>query len=277
MELEIIRFIQKMASPLADNIFKIITMLGEEFLIIPVIAFVYWCVDKSKGIYLMQSVVSTLTLGNISKDIIKRPRPIGKEGIRSLYTGTATGYSMPSIHSINISSLLTSLNILKSNLSFIIMSIITVLAVGLSRVYLGVHYPSDVLWGILIGTILPFVLAGIFEYFRNEIIISGAITLIMTGGFLFSPTADFYKSYGLCVGLFLGLILEKYFVGFKMPKTRRLKIFRFILGLILSFGINWLLGKYLPIINNYMYIVKYGIIALFTVGLYPWIFKKINA
>ncbi len=277
MELEIIKFIQKMVSPFADIIFKFITMMGEEFLIIPVIAFIYWCVDKNKGIYVMESVVSSITMGNIAKDIIRAPRPIGQPGIRSIRTETATGYSMPSIHSINISSLFTSLNILKSNLTFKIISVIVVFSVGISRLYLGVHYPSDVLWGIVIGFVLPFGFAAIFEYIRNEILISGVLTAVFTLGFLFNPTADFYKSYGLCLGLFLGIVIEKKAVNFGMPKTKFIRNFRFFFGLLLTLSLNWVMSKYLPMTNNYMYIVKYGVLSIFTVGIYPWIFKKMKA
>ena len=277
MELEIIRVIQKLTSPLTDNIFKFITMMGEEFLIIPVMAFIYWCVDKHKGIYIMQSVVSSLTLGNVAKDIIKRPRPIGQPGIKSLYMDTATGYSMPSIHSMNISSLLTSLNILKTNLTFIIISIITSLLVGFSRIYLGVHYPSDVLCGLIAGSLIPFVFAFIFESVRNEILVSGAVTLIMTLGFLFSPSADFYKSYGLCLGLLLGIVFEQQFVNFSKPRNKRIRNVRFIFGIILSFLLNFVLSRYMLISNNFMYIVEYCILSVFTVGIYPWIFKKLKA
>ena len=93
MELDILRFIQSFHTPFLDQLFEMITILGESSLIISIILGIYWCIDKTSGEYVAYSLFSSLMLNNTVKNIVKAKRPIGEEGIRSLRVHTATGYS----------------------------------------------------------------------------------------------------------------------------------------------------------------------------------------
>ena len=275
MELDIIKSVQMLSSPLFDNIFKIITFFGEELVLVPIMAYFYWCVDKKKGIYVIESVAATLTLGNILKCIFKMPRPIGAEGVRSIYTETATGYSMPSIHTANISSLLTSMNVLNGGVKSSVLSFIFVLLVGLSRIYLGVHYPKDVLVGMILGIVISLAVCFLFEKLRNELLVALIIVVVMSFGFFTEVSDDFYKSYGLCLGIFFGVLLEKASVEFQMPKSSRKRNIRLIFGLVTSGLLYMILKAYMPSGNIY-YTVRYFILAFYTIGIYPMIFKKLK-
>ena len=275
MELDIIKAVQMLSSPLFDNIFKIITLFGEELILIPILSYFYWCTDKKKGIYVIESTAVALTTGNIIKNIFKMPRPIGEEGIRSIYTETATGYSMPSIHTSNISSVLTSINILNGGIKSSFLSLIVVFLVGFSRIYLGVHYPKDVLVGLVLGIVSSFVVCFLFEKLRNELLVSLIITAMMSLGFFVDVSADFFKSYGLCVGISFGLLLEKSVVDFKEPKNSRCKTLRLVFGLLSSGLIYMILKAYMPTANIYC-LVRYFILAFYSIGVYPMIFKKLK-
>ena len=95
-------------------------------------------------------------LNSLIKNTIKRPRP---GHTHYIYAG---GYSFPSGHSASsfalyISVLIISLFIFKKVSTKIIISticILTVLLIGYSRIFLGVHYPSDVLGGYLLAAII---------------------------------------------------------------------------------------------------------------------------
>lgn len=273
MELNIIKAVQMLSSPLFDNIFKIITLFGEELILVPIIAYFYWCVDKKKGIYVIESVAASLTVGNILKCIFKMPRPIGVEGVRSIYTETATGYSMPSLHTANISSFLTSVNILNGGVKSSVLSFIFVMLVGLSRIYLGVHYPKDVLVGMILGIVISLAVCFLFEKLRNELLVAFIIVAVMSLGFLTEVSADFYKSYGLCLGTFFGILLEKALVEFKMPRNSRKKNLRLIFGLLTSGLLYMILKAYMPETDIYC-AIRYFILSFYSIGIYPMIFKK---
>ena len=162
-ELDIIRIIQSIHNPFLDNFFQLITMLGESFTIMIIVLGIYWCIDKTSGEYIGYSFFTSGMLNNSIKNIVKAKRPIGEEGIRSLRVQTATGYSFPSGHTQGAASTYGALYLLlkKSRYAFVFMIIIFL--VGLSRLYLGVHYPKDVLGGMIFGGLTSYVTYRLFK------------------------------------------------------------------------------------------------------------------
>ncbi|PMD70691.1 phosphatase PAP2 family protein [Companilactobacillus nuruki] len=145
------------------DFFRIITDMGDTFQTIVVTAFIFLLLIIKKyyyaGIFLVLNKVVIAGLNSLIKNIIKRPRP---SHLHYVYAG---GYSFPSGHSASsfalyISILVISLFIFKKLSLKIIIStlcISIVLLIGYSRIFLGVHYPSDVLGGYLLAaTVLTF-------------------------------------------------------------------------------------------------------------------------
>ena len=109
--LEILKYIQSFSNPILDSFFEIVTMLGEDLFFIFVIAIFYWCFNKNLGYKLAFIYLTSGTINTMIKEIIKFPRPIGYEGIRSIRVETAGGYSFPSGHTQQTTSLFTTLMI----------------------------------------------------------------------------------------------------------------------------------------------------------------------
>ncbi|HBE78740.1 MAG TPA: hypothetical protein DDW65_13340 [Firmicutes bacterium] len=150
----IITFVQHWGSSFWDHFFIVMTCLGEPYLYLPLIVIIYWCVDRRLGKRL-SFILFFSTFTNLAlKNIIMRPRPIGSSGIRSIYTKSADGWSFPSGHTQQSTAFWWGLASCWTKPLIIGLGISLVTMIGLSRIYLGVHWPSDVLGGFIIGALV---------------------------------------------------------------------------------------------------------------------------
>ena len=154
--LEFIRHVQSFSSPALTAVIRGITFLGNpEFSILIILLFA-WCFDEKKGFRLGLLLGLSTGLNYVIKDALKVPRPYEVDS--SLRIMTENDYATPSGHTQNSAILWPFLakninalqkrkyNALKLGLAFVFP-----LLIGFTRVYLGVHYPSDVLAGWSIG------------------------------------------------------------------------------------------------------------------------------
>ncbi|MGB7606273.1 MAG: phosphatase PAP2 family protein [Lutisporaceae bacterium] len=151
-------FMSSIRNPLLDIIFRVITYTGEGISVgiimtVMVVLFLYF--KKSKEATLITIyMLGVWSLNEILKDLIARPRPD-----ISFHLVKAIGFSMPSGHSMNFMAfMLLSLYFLwihsrnkNMNINLTIIMLTYAILVGLSRVYLHVHYISDVITGWSIG------------------------------------------------------------------------------------------------------------------------------
>ncbi len=144
----------KLKSENMTNFFKIITELGGVIFTI-IVCVLSLIIFKKKGLYFCINISSVVLLNNILKHIIMRPRPTGLNLINE------SGYSFPSGHSMNSCAMFGFLIylLIKSNLNkylkiiFISICSIIILLIMTSRVYLGVHYFTDVCAGCILSII----------------------------------------------------------------------------------------------------------------------------
>lgn len=159
----------KLRSPFCDNLFKIVSFLFSTYaIIIYCIIFLMILKNRKYSYYIIYMMLSEALINNVIKIIFRRPRP------SNLALVIENTYSFPSGHTMAacIISYLIGNYISKkySTKKYLITSleIIIILLVGISRVYLGVHYFTDIIGAILIS-IAIILLANDLEIFEKYI------------------------------------------------------------------------------------------------------------
>lgn len=274
-ELNIIRAIQSIANPFLDGLFQFITMFGEEAILIPLIAVIYWAFNKRMGEFIAYASLTSVLVNGAIKDIFKAKRPIGEPGIRSLRVETATGYSFPSGHTQGTASFWSAIAIyLKNNYMYAISALIIIL-VAISRLYLGVHYPKDVLFGAIFGILTSFITYKLFNKVNNKTALYFITFIIFIPALLYAHSADFIKGMGTFLGFALGIYVEKKYVNFSVEGKSANKILRVVIGLTILILLKVGLKAVFP--NKLVFhFLRYFIIVFFGIGLYPAIFKKLK-
>ena len=273
---DIIRAIQSVASPALDFIFEAITMLGEDFFIIFVATFIYWCFNKEMGYWMCWC----LSLGNLFVSSLKVmfavERPIGVEGIRTLREQTATGYSFPSGHTHASANFFTSIARAVNRKRFWTLAIIMPALVGLSRLYLGVHWPMDVLGGYVIGLGLPLLLWLLYRKYAPKKAIMFLISTAVFIPFLFiySDNTSLWKNFGFALGVAIGAFIETKFIKFEIDDIpAKKKAIRYVGGIVLILIVYLLPKALLPTGAIYSFI-RYLLIPVAATALWPAVFKK---
>ena len=148
-----------------DNLMKFFTYLGNLGLLWISISILFILQHQSRkiGIVIICALFITSILGEgIIKHIVKRKRPFTKMNIcDQLIIGTPSTYSFPSGHTASSFSVAAVFVAINSEISFLIVLIATLIA--LSRIYLKVHYVSDVIGGAVLGWLCGTITAHLFN------------------------------------------------------------------------------------------------------------------
>ncbi len=159
IDLSILRFMESLHNPITDFFFSAITWLGDDGKIWIGIALILLFIPKHRktGIFMIAGLITFHIICNsILKDLIGRPRPfmLVPELLNSIPDAVdiPSSYSMPSGHTMMsfVCAEILGKNIPKMKIPAYIMAVL----MGLSRIYLLVHYPTDVIVGAILGVLL---------------------------------------------------------------------------------------------------------------------------
>ena len=129
--------------------FMLFVSLQFDYFLFLILAALYYYRGRQETILFLTLLVSSWALALALKPVFEVPRP---EAVR--FVTCTTGYSMPSGHSLMSFALATFLHPRAGKYKLLVWAF--AITVSLSRIFIGVHYPSDVIVGALIGCIVGF-------------------------------------------------------------------------------------------------------------------------
>lgn len=242
--LESIRF------PLLDKLMLLVTQFGEETAFLVAALIVFWCVDKKKGYFLMCVGFIGTILNQFLKLLCAVPRPWVLDPEFTIVEAAreaAQGYSFPSGHSQNAVGTFGAIAVSTKNKWVKTLCIAIAVLVPFSRMYLGVHTPSDVLVGSFMALVLIFALKP--QILKRESMkgIIAVMLLLSLGLLLYVELYPFpadvdahnlqsgmknaYTMLGCLTGVAITYAAEKKYVNFETKACWWAQILKVILGL----------------------------------------------
>jgi len=274
--MQTIKFLQSFSNPVLDEIFILITIMGEETFLILFIALIFWCINKKAGYKLGFTILSGNILNNILKITFHTKRPIGTKGIRSIRLSTATGFSFPSGHTQGTAELWTvTARGLKNSLIYIL-AMILLLLVAISRLYLGVHWPIDVFFGAVLGIAWAIACCVLFDLSvkkNNKLLLLIIIIPSALSSFFYNGTNN-VKAVAALIGFFIGYNIEDKYINFNVKTTLPKQFIKYALGVGILLFIKQLLKILLP--SNVIFdFIRYVLIGLWITCGSTYMFQKL--
>ena len=284
-ELDVLRWLEGLRTSFLNGLFEAVTMLGEETLIILLVVALWFAVDKKLAQQVFFVTATSLSVNGIIKNFAKVPRPFTK-GISCVRLDTATGYSFPSGHTQGFAtwSSFFAIKFKKTWLSILVGVLIT--AVAISRLYLGAHYPSDVIVAVALGvgiSVLGNFLFGKVQdvkklYLATFLILTPFIVYFL---FVADPLfADLFKTFGMVGGMVAVSFLDEKTEPLSYDVVWWKKLVRIVVGVVLAVALKEVL-KLMNVfdvmqVSLLIDAVRYFVVVM-TVGyLCPLLFKKLK-
>jgi membrane-associated phospholipid phosphatase len=229
--LQLVEFFVDHRTPALTHLFAFASFFGSSGFYIILTMLLYFAWDKRQAIRLSVLILLTMSFNDILKLFIKNPRPFMTQGTyRQKWAvspananALAAEYSTPSGHAMGSSAFYSYLFAVVRNRYVRALLVLTIVLIGASRPYLGVHYVEDVLLGWLIGLLLAIAairyatpLAGIWARipYGGQIVIAVAASIalwllaLVLNGRIDDQVRELTAYSGFLTGIVIGFPLE---------------------------------------------------------------------
>ena len=298
--MEVLYALESIRVPWLDTAMAAITHLGEETVFMVAALFVFWCVSKRHGYYLLAIGFAGTVLNQFLKLLFRIPRPWVLDSDFTIVESAraqATGYSFPSGHSQNAIGTFGGIARFTRRKWVRVAAIVVAVLVPLSRMYLGVHTPLDVGVAAVIAVALVFALYPLMERSDSQHGVMGAVLAVMlalaVGYLLFVSLYPFpadvdaanlahgvenaWKLLGATVGMLVGWWLDVRFIHFDTRAVWYVQLIKLVGGLALLLGIRAALKAPLAAALGAGAggAVRYGVMVLFAAAVWPMVFAPL--
>jgi membrane-associated phospholipid phosphatase len=226
-----VRAIQSFFGPGVHPLFLAVTFLGTSGVLWALIFLYHWLVDPHFGRRLAIVFAASILANRILKDVFGTDRPYAMDSTLadSMAQRTGGGHGFPSGHTMNAATVYFAFAFRYRRPLLWLAALVLVAAVGLSRLYLGVHLPVDVGGGLILGALFAWDAGswpGTMQWPRRRL----WIPLVGLAGlgvcYLGSPAVE-----ALPCGLLVGSLMAR--TDFEPPGNARGRVGIVIGGLIL--------------------------------------------
>ena len=281
---QLIEILQNLFSPQFDWIFVAITSLGDGTVLVGLGAAIYWCFDKSRGRLVTYILLSGAYLNLFLKILVPWPRP--PVNLRIVEKNEPL-YGFPSGHAQDSATFWTwiTLNFRRRILG--ILGTAIVLGVGVSRIYLGLHYPAQVIGGWAIGLVVACFGMLVLRYIQLRKVRVGAVPQILLAFFTLIPmvvavalagVGEVYPGEigGYLFGFSVGVLAEDRYLRFTVDVSTARKVIRLVIGGTMTGCLVLAFGLILPDIQLIPAFVNSVIRGLFVAAIVPAVFTLVE-
>jgi len=282
--IEVVLWFQQF-SPALDLPFKILTSLGDKEFFLLLMPLVYWCINRRAGAGLFILLLVSACLNETTKLLADQPRPFNYDPrvIKMVHEDSG---GFPSGHTQSAVVVWGYLACRFSKKALWMLAGFLILAIPLSRIYLGAHFPTDLIGGYAIGALVLciffrldspigtwFSKKGMLYQLGASMGLPGLLILLIPSG-----NDDMLTAVGALMGVATGLVLERRWVGFNSDGRWWKRVIRYFVGIAVLVGV-WLglriVFHQLEPADLYR-VIRYALVGLWGGLGAPWLFVKLK-
>lgn len=286
--IEWIVWLQQFRTPALDHFFQVYTNFGgTDYLY--TIPFVLWCLDYRLGLRLSSLFTATLFVNTTLKEWFGEPRPFQMDA--RVVSAGEYGYGLPSGHAQLVVVFWGVIAAWVERPAFWCLAVLLMALMGFSRVYLGVHFPSDVIVGWALGALGLWLFLG--EHRRIEDWLGAsplarpiagslglaALLFVVDALFVGEPGHINDGTVGFAAGAGVGGALGLRFLTFTGAGPWPKRALRYLLGMALTLpllGLLRWLGAPQGLLGQLVVTVDLALFGLWLTLPLPWLFERLR-
>lgn len=298
------------AFPQLQRPMSLISMTGSEEFFLVFLPAIYWSINKRLGRQLGYIFLLSALLNNMLKTLIRQPRPFWIQP--DIQRAEAEGYGVPSGHVQNVTAVYVLLAASLRRGWVWILVLLYIMAMALSRLYLGVHFLQDIAVGFAVGLLLfsTFILwqRTFFDRYSKQILgrrllmmvlIPTVLAAVFVGARLligppntdvpwasYIPAAelngyeDIVSAVAGLLGFGVGMLFESSRVRFRSDGPVWQRVARYVVGIAIALGIWAGLRAVFPAeplwIALPLRFLRYFLLLLWVTYFAPWVFVRLG-